>query len=55
MSSVNFRKSSIDEAEKILEIKRKIQDEKYLDGAVYRLAMILSKKIIEGDDFLERK
>lgn len=38
----------------ILEIRQKIQDEKYLDGAIHRIALILSRKLIEDNDF-ERK
>ena len=55
MSSVRLKKSEIDESEKILEIKRKIQDEKYLDGAIYRIAMILSRKLMEEEEVYERK
>ena len=55
MSSIGLKKSKIDETEKILEIKRKIQDEKYLDGAIYRIAMILSRKLMEDEDLYERK
>ena len=55
MSAVGLKKSKIDEAQKILEIKRKIQDEEYLDGAIYRIAMILSRKLMEDEDLYERK
>ena len=55
MSSVSSKKSHADESERILEIKKKIQDEKYLDGAIYRIAMILSRKLMEEDEVSERK
>lgn len=55
MSSVSSKKSHADESERILEIKKKIQDEKYLDGAIYRIAMILSRKLMEEDEVFERK
>ena len=38
----------------ILEIREKIHDATYLDGAIHRIAMILSRKLIEDNDF-ERK
>ena len=39
---------------RILEIREKIHDSKYLDGAIHKIAMILSLKLIEDEEF-ERK
>ncbi|MGP1588162.1 MAG: hypothetical protein ACTTHG_07480 [Treponemataceae bacterium] len=55
MSSASTRRSvKSDNTARILEIRNKIHDEKYLDGAIYRIAMILSRKLME-DNEIERK
>ena len=52
MNAVNLNRSKKQEVSaNILEIRKKIQDEKYLEGAIQRIAMILSRKLIEDNDF----
>ncbi len=55
MSSVRTKTKLQDDSARILEIQKKIQDEKYMDGAIYRIAMILSNKLMEDDESTERK
>ena len=55
MNAVNVNRSKKQEVSPyILEMREKIHDEKYLDGAIHRIAMILSRKLIEDNEF-ERK
>lgn len=55
MNSIHINRSKKQEVSPyILEIREKIRDEKYMDGAIYRIAMILSRKLIEDEEF-ERK
>ena len=52
MNAVNLNRSKNQEVSSyILEVRKKIQDEKYLDGAIQRIAMILSRKLIEDNEF----
>jgi len=55
MSSARAKTKLQDESARILEIRNKIQDEKYMDGAIYRIAMILSNKLMEDEEAIERK
>ncbi|NLM00588.1 MAG: hypothetical protein GX220_03925 [Treponema sp.] len=36
---------------RILEMRKKINDDEYLDNAIFRIALVLSKKIVENNDF----
>ncbi len=40
---------------RILELKEKIKDEGYVQGAIQRIALILSNKIIEGKDVFHER
>jgi hypothetical protein len=43
------KKKSQDElSARILELQEKIRDEEYLDGAIARIAFVMSKQLIEG-------
>lgn len=48
MSSISNDKTS-DQcvSARILELRRKIQDEAYIDNAVQRIALVLSRRIVE--------
>lgn len=48
MSSISNDKTS-DQcvSTRILELRRKIQDESYIDNAVQRIALVLSRRIVE--------
>lgn len=35
---------------RILELRKKIHDSNYLDSAIQRIALVLSKKLVEDDD-----
>lgn len=40
--------SSDDREERLAELKRKVHDDAYLNGAILRIAQIMSAEIIEG-------
>lgn len=37
-----------DSGERIAEFKEKLRDEAYLEGAIYRIATVLSARLMEG-------
>lgn len=39
--------SEQENSERILELRKKIMDEKYLDNAIQRIALILSRQLVE--------
>ncbi len=40
---------------RLLELKKKIHDQEYIDGAVQRIAQVISKKLVEDPESLQVK
>ncbi len=40
---------------RLLELKKKIHDQEYIDGAVQRIAQVISKKLVEDPECLQVK
>lgn len=38
---------------KVLELRRKIQDEEYVNNAIQRIAQVISKKLVEAPEELK--
>lgn len=44
------KKTSINESAHVLEMKQKIKDELYINCAVHRIALVLSRKLVENNE-----
>ncbi len=44
------KKTSKNESARVLEMRQKIRDELYMDCAVHRIALVLSKKLVENNE-----
>lgn len=40
---------------RILELRMKIQDETYITSAVHRIALVLSRQLVEDKNYLDQK
>jgi hypothetical protein len=48
-------KTIVTDNPRILELKEKIKDEGYIQGAIQRIALVLSNKLIEGKDLTHER
>jgi hypothetical protein len=49
MISINStKKNKQNAAERVLEMRAKIADDAYLDSAIHRIALVLSRKLVEN-------
>lgn len=44
------KKTKHNESMRILEMRQKIKDELYIDCAIHRIALVLSKKLVENHE-----
>ncbi len=48
MSMTSNKKNKQNVAERVLELRAKIADDDYLDSAIHRIALVLSRKLVEN-------
>lgn len=48
------KKTIQNESVRILEMRQKIRDELYIDCAVHRIALVLSKKLVENHESVRK-
>ncbi len=55
MTAVAKQKKTIkNESERIIEMRKKIRDELYMDCAIHRIALVLSKKLVENHEIMRK-
>ncbi len=48
------KKTTKNESDRVLEMRQKIRDELYIDCAVHRIALVLSRKLVENHEVIRK-
>jgi len=48
------KKTTKNEYDRVLEMRQKIRDELYIDCAVHRIALVLSRKLVENHEVIRK-